>query len=289
MESGELGDLRKKEEHLSEWLRRYGKARDIVPDVQRNLDITKWEISALENLPTVAGEVPYTSHLRYSIARDYELTRSALPMMPDYDQSMIGTASSATTSGVIAVYNHVAKYGDINDVRAIEFSQTQTRQYREIQARQGRPKQVRCLMEAFCGANTLKRFDEATQAYLSSISGADTKPHAANAIRNVLYGLDGDLFKMAQATPSEQMTWRKMAQRLAKGNAECELLVRNETTRASIISGLSDILKDRSPGAATNLDNLWAQTLDFIYTVLNLLKPVSQPEEASFITNQATS
>jgi len=275
MESDELNSLRKKEEHLSEWLRRYGKARDVVPHVQKNLDITRWEIGALENRPTVAGEVPYTAHLHYSIAQDYELTQSALPMMPVYNTAAIGTASSATTSGAMAIYNHVAKYGDLNDVKAVEFSRAQTKLYREIQAQQERPKQVRGLMELYCGANTLERFDIATQAYLSSISGAVTRMQAANAIRNTLDGIKGDLFNRARATPNEHMTWEKMAPRLAKGDAECELLLRNETTRTSLISGLSDILKDRSPSATTNLENLWVQTLDFIFAALSLLKPAS--------------
>jgi hypothetical protein len=234
MESEELNNLRKKEEHLDEWLRRYSKAREIVPEVQKNLDITKWEIGALENLPTVAGEVPYTSHLRYSIAKDYELTQSAIPMMPDYDQLMMSTASSATTSGAIAIYNHVLEYGNIEDAEAIKFSHAQTKRYREIQSKQERPGQVRNLIQAHCRANTLDRFDTAAQSYLRSMSGADTQTDAANAIRNTLDGMKGDLFNRARLKPNEQMTWEIMARRLAKGAVECELLLRNGRTRGSV-------------------------------------------------------
>jgi hypothetical protein len=276
MEPEEIENLRKKEEHLTEWLNRYGKAKIIVPDVQKNLEVTRWEIEALENRPTVAGEVPSASDLRYYTAEDYKNTVSGLPMMPDYNPMVMGTATSVTASGTTVVYNHIARYADFHDAKAVDFSNEQTRRYREIQERQERPKQVRSLMQIFCGINTLDRFDMSVQAYLSSKSGAIAGSDAANAIRNVIWGLKGDLFEKAKATPRENMTWEIMSQRLAKGVKEGELLAQNESIQNSLISGLSDILKDRTPNSATNLDNLWARTLDFIYAVLNLLKPISK-------------
>jgi hypothetical protein len=108
MESKELNNLHKKEEHLSEWLRRYGKAKEVVPEVQKNFDMTHWEIDALENRPPVAGKIPFTVDLSYITTEDYRLTQSALPMMPVYDTTIMGTASSATTSGAVIIYNHIA-------------------------------------------------------------------------------------------------------------------------------------------------------------------------------------
>jgi hypothetical protein len=95
---------------------------------------------------------------------------------------------------------------------------------------------------------------------------------AANSIRNTLDGLKGDLFKKARTTPKENMTWETMSQRLAKGADEAGILIREDAIRTLLINGLSEILKNREHGSTTNLDNLWTQTLDFIYSVLNLLK-----------------
>jgi hypothetical protein len=274
MESDELKNLHEKEQHLNEFILRFGKAKDIMPEVQKSLDMTRWEIGALENRPTVAGEMPSATDLSFYTTQDLKFTRSSLPLMPNYDPAVISTASTVTTSGAAYIYNYVARYADIKDDKAIKFSNEQTGRYREIQARQERPQQVRKLMLLFCGSNTLKRFDIAAQSYLNLKSGAVSHEDAANAIRNVLHGLKGDLWKKAQSTPKENMNWVSMSQRLAKGQVEGAVLVRQEEVQASLISGLSDILKDRNPSSATNLDNLWTQTLDFIYAVLNLVKPI---------------
>jgi hypothetical protein len=90
-------------------------------------------------------------------------------------------------------------------------------------------------------------------------------------MRNLLDGIRGDLFKLARKWPKENMTWQKMAERLAKGGStgvECQELIRQERNRSSLISRLSDILKDRETGSLTNLDNVWTQVMDHIYTVL---------------------
>jgi len=277
MEPEELKNLHQKEQHYREWLRRFSKAKDIVPYVQKDLEITCWEIEALENRPTVAGEIPSgATNLPYYTEQDYKVTQSALPLMPEYNPTVIaGTASSANVSGAMFIYNHIAQYADFKDVEAIRFSNEQTKRYRDIQTQQERPKQVQSLMQVYCGAQTLQRFDTATQTYLSSKSGAVTRMDAANAIRNVLDGLKGDLFEKARTTPNENMTWITMSNRLARGSQESELLARNDAIRTSLYSGLSEILKNRDPGSTNNLDNLWTQVLDFIYSVLNLLKPVS--------------
>lgn len=272
MEPKELENLRKKEQHLNEWLRRYRKAKNVVPEVQENLDMTRWEIDALENRPSVASGIPISVDLSFLTAQDYKFTRSALPLMPDYNPAEIGTASSTTTSGATVIYNHIAQYADFQDAQAIEFSNRQTKRYREIQAEQERPKQVRNLMQLFCSAQTIQRYDIATQAYLRYKSDDITRVDAANSIRNALDGIKGDLFERARTTPKENMTWEAMSQRLARGVDESGMLIRNEAIRTSLIKNLSEVLKDREHGSITNLDNLWAQTLDFIYSVLNLLK-----------------
>lgn len=94
-------------------------------------------------------------------------------------------------------------------------------------------------------------------------------------MRNVFNGVKGDLFEKARKTPNENMTWITMYQRLAKGENERQALLRNDTVRTSLNKDLSETLKDRANSSTNNIDNLWTQTLDFIYTVLNLLTPVA--------------
>jgi hypothetical protein len=275
MEFDELYYLNQKKDHLSKWLRRYIKAGDVVPDVQANLDMTNWEIDALNNRPTVAGEVPFVN-LSDVLKQDYMFTKNAFRLMPEYNPMAVGSATSIATSGTTAVYNYVAKYADTGDPVAIDFSNKYTKRYHEIQTQQRRTDQVRNLMQMLCSENTLQRFDRATRIYLGTKSETTARTDAANAIRNTLQGLEGDLFEKARTTPKENMTWQKMSQRLAKGTEECKQLIRQDKFYATLFTDLSEILKDRDRGSSTNLDNLWTQYLDFIYVVLGLLKPTSK-------------
>lgn len=71
------------------------------------------------------------------------------------------------------------------------------------------------------------------------------------------------------------MTWATMSMRLAKGGhrgEECAQLTQQETIRSTLYDSLSDIVKDRDSGFPANLDNLWAQSLDHIYVVLDLVQ-----------------
>ena len=87
-------------------------------------------------------------------------------------------------------------------------------------------------------------------------------------------GMQGDLFEKARGWPEENVTWDEMAKRLSKGQpggTEYQELIDQGKTRASLISRLSDIAKDREQGSLTNPDNVWTQILDHMYTVLGLV------------------
>jgi hypothetical protein len=64
---------------------------------------------------------------------------------------------------------------------------------------------------------------------------------------------------------------RKLSKGLPGGSEEQELL-KQKIVRGSLISRLSDVLKDHMTGSVTNLDNIWFEVLDHIYVVLSLVK-----------------
>ena len=246
-----------------------------MPYVQKKLDLTRWGIHALENRPDVSGEVPSASGLPYYASEDHKITKFALPLLPDYNLEMVATASSSGTANAAYIYNYVSKWADIQDPKAVEYSEKETEQYRELQAQHELPNEVQDLMRAYCSAQTLQRFDDAKKAYFSSKSGIVTRRDVATAIRNTLDGIKGDLFEKVRTPIEQKATWPKIYQRLAKGVKDREILTKNDAVRVLLYKNLTDVLKDREHGSATDLDNLWTQTLDFMYTVLNLLKPVS--------------
>jgi hypothetical protein len=274
MESDELLYPELKKQHLEEWLRRYRTARDIVPDVQANIAMTDWEIDALKNRPTVASEgLPSESY--YILKHDYEFTKKAFPLMPEYNPVVASTATAISTSGTANVYDYVAKCADSGVPEVVEYSNKYTRLYHDIQTEQQRPEKVRQLMQLFCSPSTLQRFETARCSYLSAKSAATSPREAALELRNTLDGLKGDLFKTARTTPKENMTWEKMAARLSKGgdgSDEYQEIVRQYPVRSTLIGRLSNILKYRDSGSETNMDDLWTEVLDHIYALLGLLK-----------------
>jgi hypothetical protein len=272
--SEDLFYLEKKRGHLTAWLSRFNTAKDIVPDVQKSLETTNWEIEALENRPKIPGDL-LPDGLGSILERDYRFTAGAIPMMPSYNPVLSSTASSMAISGSVSVYDYVAGFADLGSPQATEYSQTYTQRYQQLQAAQQRPEEVNWKMAKFCSQNTLDRFNTAKNDYLSAKCGAVPRRQVALGIRNLLDGLKGELFQMARLTPNENMTWERMAQRLCKGStagAEEQELVRHNEVRSTIMSHLSDILKDREPSSKTDLDHLWTETLDHIYAVLGLIK-----------------
>ena len=70
------------------------------------------------------------------------------------------------------------------------------------------------------------------------------------------------------------MNWSNMSARLAinGGNGhEHMLLFNQERVHSSLLSRLAEVLKDREGGSVTNLDSIWTEILDHLYTVLGLL------------------
>jgi hypothetical protein len=265
--------LRSQKEHLTEWLRRTKKTQDAVPIVQTILEVTDWEIEALDNSPEEADEIPLAG-LTAKLERDHIYLTSALPLPPDYSKVVLLNVAAVTTSGSANVYDYVARVGDLGTPQATSYSQKFSGLYRDLLEAHSRPQTVRDLLTKLNNPQTLERFDRAYNAYMAAKSEVGERPAAATEMRTLLDGVKGDLFQLARRSPDENMTWDKMVERLSKGisgGPEHQELVRQGSERSRLISRLSDVLKDREGGSVTNLDNVWTLLLDHTFTVLGLI------------------
>lgn len=272
MTSEEIKKLKEKKEYLERWLSQVKKVQETVPDVQKNLEVTRWEIDVLTNQPDEASEIPLTG-LTSVLEEESNYWISALPMI-DSNSDLVTSAGSISASGTANLYDYVTRVGDIGTPEAVSYSQKYLRLYHELQTTQDRPQIVRNFLEQLNNPQTIERFDRASNTYLATKAGTEQRTTAALEMRNLLDGVKGDLFKMARKHPQDNMTWEKMAERLAKGGStgtEYQELIRQQENRSALISRLSDILKDREGGSATNLDNVWIQVINHIYTVLGLI------------------
>ena len=269
----ELEKLETRKAYLEEWLFRFRKAQAVVSIVQMNLDQTNWEIDAWRNRPAEAGEI-LTPYLSQKFDRENQFLQKAFHPMPNYEMTDINRGTAVMISGSSILYEYVAKVGDLGTKNAIAYSSHYTAQYRELQEAQQRPAHVRSMIEAIGSRNTLERFDRAYLAFIAYRSSAGSKPAAGMEIRTLMDGIQGDLFALARKWPKENMIWETMVDRLAIGEpngiAHKELLDQ-ERVRSTLISRLSQIGKDREGESITNLDSIWTEILDHLFTVLGLI------------------
>lgn len=265
--------LEEKRDYLKTWLERNKKAQDMAPYVQTNLELTEWELKAIRDCPK---EVKETFRLSENVFhRDLEFTKRSLSMIPDYDKGPVMDMTAVSTSGNSLVYSLVSDAFRLGTPEAIEYSEQYSNSYRELQRSQDRPKEVRKILGKLKHSTILERYDIAEKAFLLLKAGTGERSAVALQLRNVLDGIQGNLFELARMNPKENMTWKVMAERLAKGgpsSAEHNVVAEEESIRSVLIDRLSTIAKDREGKTFVDIEDIRSRFLDHIYAVLGLVK-----------------
>ena len=272
MNEDELQNRNKKRKHLENWLQNFEQARDIVPRVQKELEKTEWEIDALSNLPEEAAEIP-SGDMKVLFDNDFKYLTQALPMLPTFNVSQLSDSDAISSSGTMSVYQYVSRIADIATPKALEFSNRYTLKYQEIQIAHDRPNEVRNLLAKLPSKNTSERFERAEKSYMLFKAGSGEKTSAAIEMRTFLNGLSGDLFQIARESKKENMTWERMAERLSKGGTEgleYNEMIHQKGIHSSLLERLSQIGKDREGGSVTNLNHIWTELQDHVFTVLTI-------------------
>lgn len=272
MRADEIESLERRRKYLDEWVRRHKEAQRIVPFVQSNLESTNWAILALTNEPKEADEMPQPEFAKqFNEENDY--IEQVVPMMPHYDVNMAMASTAVTSASSSDVYLHVATIGDLGTEAARQYSDFYTRKYVDLQQKQKRQSRTRALVSRLGNRQTLDRFDRASAAYSAWRAGSAERTAAANEMRNLIYGIKGDLFEAASKGATENMTWQKMAERLAKGgpgSPDAQQLLRLQTKNSKLIGDLSAPAKDREGQASVDLNHLWIRVIDHAYALLTL-------------------
>lgn len=266
--------LEDKQKHLTECLGDVNKVNAAVPDIKKNLDMTEWSLRSIKEFPEEAINL-LPDELPEMIQKDWLFTQTALPRITGYDNTgFITDSTSVTTSGTLFIFEGVSGVANLGRPELVSFSEEMANSYRDLQAKQNRASDARHLLENFHNTQCLERFNRAETAYESSRAGTASRREAALEIRTFIDGMKGALFELARTHPGEDVTWERMAERLAKngaGGTEYYELVNAKIMRSKLIDHLSTIAKDREGSIPRDLDNVWAETLDHIYTVLGLI------------------
>lgn len=272
--SKDIKKLEERREHLSAALESRIRVQDDIPHIQQNLDLTDWQIRALENLPSESDEIPYKSRSD-ELEEENIFLKNSFPIFTyPIHPSLYSSTASVTVSGSTGTYDYINRVRDLGTPYAIDYGDAFIQEYKHIQEAQERPQRVRSLLERLNSPNTLERFDSALLAYNKYKSDPREKISAAISMRNLLHGVQGNLWERAKRWSEENMTWSIMSSRLAINGSrgrEHITLDNQKRVKASLNSRLSDVLKDREGGSVTNIDNIWTETIDFLFTVLGLI------------------
>lgn len=274
MSSDEIKPLRKIQAYLAEWLAKFRKAQELVPFVQRNLEITEWELNVFENSPAESDEIA-----RPDLTEAYEQRlihiESAIPDLPEFDPSQFVSTLAYTTSSSSDVFTYVSRVGDLDTPDAVDFSRQYTAEYDQIQKKQDREAEVGKLIIERTSPGSHERFERAKVALAAERAQVAERTATGNEVRNLLLGLKGDLFEKARKWDKENMTWPVMARRLAKGGEdsdEATELTNQGHVHAALLDRLASVAKDREVGSLTNLDFIWTETLDHLFVVLSFIE-----------------
>ncbi len=277
-EPGELSDdikkLEERKAYFEEVKSSYLKAQAVIPFIQQNIDLTDWRIRAYKNLPPESAEVPKFSR-KDELESENQYLRGLYTVLNIPSEPQLFSSTSVTISGGSADYNYLNRIRDLGTPSAIEYGNTFILEYHQLQDVQQRPQQVRALLEKIKSKNLFERFDSAHEAYLAFRSGSGKRTGTANEMRNLLLGFKGELLNLARHFPKENMTWDTMSARVAingGGGTEHVILSAQNRVHSSLFARLADVLKDREGGSIINLDSIWTETLDHLYTVLGLIK-----------------
>jgi hypothetical protein len=267
---GDIEILKKQREHLSEWIVRHQTASEAAPIVKAALDTTDWQLNALQCRPPEAQSVTVPG-LSDQLKQNWSRVEAATPLMPKYDLPDLRNAAAFAASGSVMVNTVITTSYGIGTPDAIAYAQEQTRLHQALQLKQGRPEEVRGLIQRLGNTNTLQRFDRARSSYEMTNINTGTRSAAAGEIRTLLEGVKGNLFDRARKLPKENMTWATMAERLSKGDRGIQdQLDRQGEAHGKLNSLLSEILKDREGGKSLALDLVWTQVLDHLFSCLQL-------------------
>lgn len=265
--------LKERKDHLEQVKKSYLDVQRAIPFVQRNLDQTDWQLKVYENLPPEASEIPIYGR-KNGLEAENQYLKDRYQVVDVPPAGILNSTASVTTSGTSDDYTYVSRVGDLATPSASAYANIYITQYQDMQFAQDRPQQVRALLSKINTPNIYERFDTAYDAYQGYKAGAVKRTAAANEIRNLLLGLKGDLWNKARKWPKEDMNWNNMSARLAingGGGQEHVILDAQERKHTSLLGRLADVLKDREGGSITDLNSIWTEVLDHLYTVLGLL------------------
>ncbi|MHB8843324.1 MAG: hypothetical protein ACYC7L_01120 [Nitrospirota bacterium] len=262
-----INNLEKKESHLQQWLENYKSAGDVVPIVEKNLELTRWEIETLRNVPSAGSNEDLNKQIKY----DAEQVENELPMMPKYSVLHMKIAYTSTASAA-TVYSGLLQNVTWGVVQQPDYAFRYLEKYNHMQMSHMREEEVSVLLMSLKIDYLNSLFARTKQLVYEAKSNPLKNAAAGNEMRNLMLKFKGELFAKSRINESEKnVTWEKMSSRLSGGDAyiEQELLLQ-EKAYGQLNDVLSDLLKERHQIVSGEVQSAWVQLLDHLFVTLGL-------------------
>jgi len=244
--------------YLDELLRRGDEYKRMEPEIIKARGTAAWQAEAVDALqkefPGMAREV------KADLAPGIQALKNILPLPPIYDLRAAGSTTTAAVSGANIVYEALisaripAPQPTISQLIA-GYAVLQKEQDREADAASRVAELFPALADRFAEAS------RAAHVALGSLT-AFAEETAANAMRNFLMKLKGELMEKTRHMELENITWKVMAARLCAG-PNIQVLLEQEHIHSDLNNWLSPVLKARH--SAYSFRETWVRFLDHVY------------------------
>ncbi len=249
------------------------KANETIPAIEKGLEWTEWAQRAIKDAPDNFD----TLEMSRSLGLVEDSIKDNLPEFFIKPQLIIGTVSAANATLSAVVFDRInsGAFGINTDQTWINKSNSD---YYLIQERQ---ELINMVAKLLVNLDPNGEFLEAIEKYSKFLSGISSHQDVATAMRNVLEGVNGELFglviknsKVKQEKKNKR--WEDVSSFLAIGGSESlqsKLLLAEKKRYKEIHSVLSEILKNGIEDPRNILIENYSRWLNWLYTVLNLIDP----------------
>jgi hypothetical protein len=264
---------KKHRDALAEWLKNAKQIADVTPIIQQASEIADFQYDLIASMPSDV-EAPIRDELLSSISGSHDFWQAQLPKIQP-------TSTAGTLSGLaMSVYDSTSAYDYLTIVAvngneaARGWAQPRVRRYRELQIGQQRIEAVHQTMKTI-KTELADEFQTSVNAYRAALPQVKDYQGAGIQLRNVLAHTKGELISKAMRLSKKQkLKWYQMASILAKGGTaspEHSLLITQEPSFKSLHDRLTIIAKNQSVIARQDLEDIFTEWVDHLFTVLNLV------------------
>ena len=185
--------LREEAAYLTEFLRLSATQLAATEKAKKDLDFILWQINTLESVPPEGDDVPLPD-LSSSYDSDFAELRETLPLPFEYhvDEYVSASPFMTGTTAVMAVY--VEHVGYVGTPAAREYADRAKVTLAGLFEKHDRFKDLKRLLEYHhMGGRTQERLKDARKSYVAYTAGLGPATDAANGMRNLLFGVLGEL------------------------------------------------------------------------------------------------